>query len=193
MKLRWTGVTHSAEQTKAGTRVTLRFVLTDEHDVPVVEHFWSNLYFGTTIQQPAGPALADHAFPEDARARLLGERSFPVARDQTYRYAGASGDNGDMHVSDEAARGYGLPSKILQGLCTFGMCSAAVVDLAAGGDPTRLRRLACRFSASTFPGNDVAVALYDAGETPEGARAVAFEASSGDATVIKHGRAEIAP
>ena len=191
MRLRWTAVTNSAEQTKAGTRVTLRFLITDEHDVPVVEHYWSNLYFGTSIPEPLGQPLADHAFPEDARSRPVGERTFTVARDQTFRYAGASGDNGDMHVSDEAARGYGLPAKILQGLCTFAMCSAAVVDGVAEGDPDRLRRLACRFSATTVPGNDVAVALYDAGEAAGGARAVAFEAISAGEAVIKHGRAEV--
>ena len=40
----------------------------------------------------------------------------------------------------------------------------------ADGDPGRLRRLAVRFAANVFPGNDVEVELYDAGSTAEGTR-----------------------
>ena len=129
--------------------------------------YWSNLLFGTSIPEPlGGQPLADHAFPEDARSRPVGERSVHGGG-ATRRFATRAlpATDGDMHVSDEAARVYALPAKILQGLSTFAMCSAShVVDGVAEGDPDRLRRLACRFSATTVPGNDVAVALYDAGE-----------------------------
>ena len=96
-----------------------------------------------------------------------------------------------IHIDDEAARRAGFPSKFLQGLCTFAMCSGAVVKVGADGDPDRLRRLACRFSSPVFPRNNLTVDVYDAGETADGGRALAFEASSAGATVIKHGRAEL--
>ena len=98
-----------------------------------------------------------------------------------------------MHVDDEAARRAGFPSKFLQGLCTFAMCSGAVVKIAADGDPARVRRLACRFASPVFPRSELVVELYDAGTTEDGELScVAFEASSAGETVIKHGRAEIA-
>ncbi|MEX1008279.1 MAG: MaoC/PaaZ C-terminal domain-containing protein, partial [Acidimicrobiia bacterium] len=86
----------------------------------------------------------------------------------------------------------GSPSKFLQGLCTFAMCSGAVVKIAAGGDPARVRRLACRFASPVFPRSELVVELYDAGTTEHGELLdVAFEASAAGATVIRHGRAEI--
>ena len=43
-----------------------------------------------------------------------------------------------------------------------------------------------RFAANVFPGNDVEVQLYEAGDG-----AYAFEATSAGQTVIKNGRAEV--
>jgi hypothetical protein len=66
------------------------------------------------------------------------------------------------------------------------MCSQAVVQRACDGDPARLARLAVRFAANVFPGNDVEVQLYELGDGAYG-----FEATSAGATVIKNGRAEV--
>jgi hypothetical protein len=68
------------------------------------------------------------------------------------------------------------------------MCSQAVVKTVAAGDPSRLKRLAVRFSKPVIPGNDVVTTIYDIGDG-----AFAFEARSEGATVIKDGRAEVAP
>ncbi|HLG67341.1 MAG TPA: MaoC/PaaZ C-terminal domain-containing protein [Acidimicrobiales bacterium] len=193
MAVRWADTVHSARQTPAGAMLTQRILVTDEDRNPLVEHFWSTLLIGGTIEADLGPPLADHTFPADARDRPIGSRTFEVTGDQTFRYAGASTDHAAFHVDDGAARQAGFPGKFLQGLCTFAMCSGAVVELAAGGDPADLRRLACRFAAPVFPRSELTVELFDAGHTPEGGRAVAFEARSGGATVIRHGRAELAP
>ena len=115
----------------------------------------------------------------------------PVDRDQTYRYAEASGDQMPIHLDDDLARQVGLPGIIVHGLCTMAFCSRAVIDRVADGDPSRLRRLAVRFAANLLPGEELEVELFDAGSTPEGRRAVAFEASSAGRTVIKNGWAEI--
>jgi hypothetical protein len=48
-----------------------------------------------------------------------------------------------------------------------------------------------RFSAPTHPGNDLVVGLFDGGRTPSGDHVIGFEATSGGATVLKHGRAEL--
>jgi acyl dehydratase len=130
--------------------------------------------------------------PDDARSRPIGSHTFDVTGDQSFRYAGASTDHALIHIDDEAARRAGFPSKFLQGLCTFAMCSGAVVKIAADGEPERVRRLACRFAAPVFPRHDLVVEVFDAGTTDAGDRCVAFEAASSRATVIKHGRAEIA-
>src|SRR4029077_13990184 len=98
-----------------------------------------------------------------ARERLVGTVSLPTTRDQTFRYAGASGDRAAMHVDDEVARSFGFPRKFNQGLCTLAVTSRGLIDLAAGGDPRRVRRIAVRFSAPVFPGNAIELSVYDAG------------------------------
>jgi acyl dehydratase len=115
----------------------------------------------------------------------------PVDVDQTFRYAEASGDQMPIHLDDEFAKQVGLPGIIIHGLCTMAFCSRAVVERAADGDPSRLRRLAVRFAAHLLPGDDLRVELFDAGQPAVGRRAVAFEASASDRTVIKNGWAEI--
>jgi len=186
----WEVSTSGAQQTKAGVLVTQHIVVSDAEG-PAVEHFWTTMFIGGAIPESLGEPLLDHTFPDDARARLVGAHTFSIARDQSFRYGGASGDRSALHLDDEVARGMGFPSKFMQGLCTFAMCSGAVVKLAAAGDPDRVRRLACRFAAPTFPGNDLVVTVYDAGPSADGTHAYAFEAESDGVSVVKHGRADV--
>ena len=181
--------TYTAQVTPAGCLVSQHFVFTDDAGEAVVEHYWTTFMMGGVLD-PAGPPLADHSFPDAARADPLGTYSIHVDDDQSFRYAGASTDHAAMHVHDGPAVQMGFPSKFMQGLCTFAMCSQAVIHLAAGGDPRPLSRLAVRFSSPVFPRNDVEVSAYDAGLGDDGRRLVAFEAESAGVAVIKHGRAE---
>ena len=193
MALRWRATTHGATQTRGGVIVTLKILVTDADGAPLVEHLWSNFHIGGTIESDLGAAPVDHTFPETARNHPVGTRVVTVDRDQAFRYAGVSGDHAPHAMDDEAARQEGHPSKILQGMCTFGLCSGAIVDIGARGDPSLLTRLAGRFAAPAFPKRDLVIDAYDAGRTPEGGRALAFEATQDGRTVIKHGRAEFAP
>ncbi|MGX7678182.1 MaoC/PaaZ C-terminal domain-containing protein [Jatrophihabitans sp. DSM 45814] len=191
--LRWNTTTYSVRQTRPGVVVTQKAVVTDANGVPVVEHFWSNVHLGGTVNAESGPDLAGHAFPSEARANLIGSHEFELSADQVYRYAGVSGDHVAHAVDGEAARAEGFPGRILQGLCTMAMCSGAVVKLAADGDPDRLRRLACRMSAPVLANANLTVEVYDAGRADDGGRVIAFEATSGGVAVIKHGRADLRP
>src|SRR2546427_415173 len=82
-----------------------------------------------------------------------------VDDDQTYRYRDASGDTMPIHVDNDVAKSVGLPGIIAHGLCTMAMCSQGIIKTLADGDPSRLRRLAVRFSKPVFPGNDVVVTM----------------------------------
>ena len=193
MALKWDSVAHSAHQTKGGVLVTQRILVTDMEGNPMVEHLWSSFHVAGTIDEEVGPPLPDHTFPEDVRSNLFATRTLTVDRDQAFRYAGVSGDHAGHALTDDTARREGHPGKILQGMCTFGMISGQVVDMTAAGDPNRLRRLAVRFSAPTFPGKDIEVNVYDAGRTAEGGTAFAFEGIQEGKAVIKHGRVELLP
>ena len=82
----------------------------------------------------------------------MGSITQQIDTDQTYRYAEASGDNMPIHLDEEIAKSVGLPGIIIHGLCTMAFTSWAAIQAVAGGDPTRLKRLAVRFSRPVLPG-----------------------------------------
>jgi acyl dehydratase len=145
---------------------------------------------GMADGESGGPDKPDHTFPEAARSASAGSHSVHVDDDQTYRYRDASGDQMPIHVDDALAKSVGLPGIIAHGLCTMAMTSQSVIGLVADGDPSRLRRLAVRFSKNVFPGSDVVTTAYDAGAA-NGRRVFAYEARSDGQLVIANGLAEI--
>lgn len=60
-------------------------------------------------------------------------------------YAGASGDFNPIHIDPEFGKMVGLGGAILQGLCTLAFAAKTVTDWA--GDPGKLKKIKCRFSA----------------------------------------------
>jgi acyl dehydratase len=171
----------------SGTRIASKAESVDAAGKPVVTQWFTTFVRGMSDGESAGPDKPEHDFPESAREKPFGSPySVHVDDDQTFRYRDASGDQMPIHIDDAMAKSVGLPGIIAHGLCTMAMCSQAVVQRACDGDPERLARLAVRFAANVFPGNDVEVQLYEAGGD-----AYAFEATSAGATVIKHGRAEV--
>lgn len=175
----------------SGTRFTIR-VTSDDADAgeAVLEQYVTMFIRGMTDGDGGGPEKPDHAFPEEARARPVGDFTVHVDDDQTFRYADASGDPMPIHLDDNVAKSVGLPGIIAHGLCTMAMTSQAVLKTVAAADPARLRRLAVRFSKNVFPGHDVVTSVYDAG-TRDGRRVYAYEAHSDGALVIANGLAEV--
>jgi acyl dehydratase len=109
-----------------------------------------------------------------------------VDPDQPTRYAEASGDLTPIHTDEAFARSVGLPGTIVHGHCTLAMCTDALVRLFAGGDRTRVRRVATRFSGYTRPGDRVSI---DTWEVELGR--VRFEASVDGRSVLAMGRLEL--
>lgn len=181
---------YSLRSGRMGTRFTMRVASADEAGQPVVEQFATMLIRGVERGEDGGPTPPPHAFPPMAKTAKVAEIASKVDVDQALRYAEASGDRNRIHTDDAAAKAVGLPGVILHGMCTMALCAKAVVDELAGGDPTRLRRLAVRFHRPVFPGNDLVTSVYDAG-TEGDRRTLAFEASSGGKVVIRDGRAEV--
>ena len=178
---------------RSGTRYTMKVLSEDvEGESLVLEQYVTMFIRGMSDGEAGGPDKPDHIFPRDARFQPLGTFTVHVDDDQTYRYKDASGDDNAIHVDDNVAKAVGLPGIILHGLCTMAMTSQAVIAMAAGGDPARLRRLAVRFSRPVFPGNDVVTSLFDAGADGE-RHLYAFEAHSDGQLVISNGRAEVSP
>jgi len=194
MALHTTADRYAVVVSKAGMNVFTRLMSVDDDGQLVIEQYWSSIMTGEAAGGNQGPEMPDHSFPEEARARKVGTMSLPTTHDQTFRYAGASGDRAIIHVSDRAAgsRG-GRPGKFNQGALSMGLASRALVALAAGGEPGRITRIAVRFSRYAYPGDDIDVSVYDVGPTADGLHAYAFEAASVGNTVLKNGWVEVAP
>lgn len=176
---------HGAGPAGRNARTTLRFVSRDADDAVVAEQWWTTVWLGTTCE-PTGEPPPGHGFPDDARDHPLGESPVIIDTDMPRRYAEVSGDWSAHHFDIDAAKRTGFDRTFLHGLCTMALCAKAVVDVAAGGDANRVRRIAVRFATPTFLGDELCVRVYDAGGL-----GYAFEAEAGGAPVVTHGRAEI--
>ena len=181
---------HSVRVGGSGTRYTIQVDSEDSDGQPVLTEYVTMFVRGMADGESAGPDKPDHSFPEDARANKVGEFSVHVDDDQTFRYRDASGDMMPIHVDDNMAKSVGLPGIIAHGLCTMAMTSQAIIKTVADGDPSRIKRLAVRFSKNVFPGNDVVTTIYDAGER-DGKKIYAYEAHSNGDQVIANGLAEV--
>jgi acyl dehydratase len=64
-----------------------------------------------------------------------------------------------IHTSKSFARQVGLPGNILQGTATLAFSVREMINREAEGDPSRLRRLYCRFTGMVLPGSTISVDL----------------------------------
>jgi acyl dehydratase len=150
--------------------------------------FLPRLTEGASVGAPA----PDHRVAAEVRAgKPIAQVAARIDPDQTFRYAAASGDPSRFHLDAEVARSVGLPGIIVHGLCTMAFVARAVVEAVAGGEPTRLRRLAVRFSKPVLPGQALRTALWPAGRREDRALFALETRNERDEVVIQDGLAEV--
>jgi acyl dehydratase len=169
-----------------GTSLVIHATTHTEDGELLTEQYVTEFFRGVEAPESRGERAPDHRLDVDGKPPLA-EISYPIADDQTVRYADASGDHFAIHLDDEFARSVGLPGRIVHGLCTMAFAGRAVLEAAGIDDPAAVRRLAVRFSAPLFPGDTVTTRVWELDESTYG-----FDASGSDgAPVIKDGRAEL--
>jgi acyl dehydratase len=126
------------------------------------------------------------------RGPVLVAQKMHVLLGQSYIYAEPSGDHNPIHKDNEFAKKVGLGGIILQGLCSMAFVQKAVVDTVCAGDPTRLKRLAVRFSKPVRPGDDLLTEGWQTGK--QGGKTVYGLETKNQAgePVIKNAVAEVA-
>jgi acyl dehydratase len=168
-----------------GTSLVIKTETRDEDGELVNEQYVTEFFRGVETGEVVGERAPDHSLAVDG-ADSLAEITYPVAENQTDRYAAASGDDFAIHLDDEFARAVGLPGRIVHGLCTMAFAGRAVLEAAGLSDPGAVKRLAVRFSAPLFPGDSLTTRIWRV----EGG--YGFEAVNGQgAPVLKDGRAEL--
>ncbi len=159
----------------------------------VNEQYFTGFFGGGRLGSGYGEEPPGHAFDPLWRER---DPDASVVQkfdhDQTFRYAQAAGDPMPIHLDDEFAKSMGLPGIIVHGLCTMAFTSRAVIERACPDDPTRLKRLAVRFSAPAQPKHAITTDIWCTGVS-HGRVVYGFETTNDEgAFVIKDGRAEVA-
>jgi acyl dehydratase len=129
---------------------------------------------------PSQGAPEPHPIPQRAPDRTVEVQTRP---DQALLYR-LNGDRNPLHCDPETARAAGFERPILHGLCTYGIACRVVLQAYADWDPARLLSHQARFSAPVFPGETLAVDLWQDGE------AVSFQVRvpARGVTVIKNGK-----
>ncbi len=114
-----------------------------------------------------------------------------IDRDQTHRYAEASGDYNPIHTDETTARMAGLPGIIVHGLCTMAFSSKVIIDHLCSGDPGRLKRLRVHLSRPVFPGQAITTHVWEKSQPGE-LKVYAYETYNPQGqAVIRDGIAEI--
>lgn len=177
-----------------GTTVVVRVESRDESGDLVAEQYMTSFFRGVSDGEGDGEDAPKHKLEGATKATdPVGSITQQIDTDQTYRYAEASGDNMPIHLDAEIAKSVGLPGIIIHGLCTMAFTSWAAIQEVCGGDPSRLKRLAVRFSRPVLPGQAITTTFWAAGEA-DGNQVFGFETRNGDGeVVIKDGLAEVAP
>ncbi|HYH49468.1 MAG TPA: MaoC/PaaZ C-terminal domain-containing protein [Acidimicrobiia bacterium] len=171
-----------------GTTVAVRTETIDATGEPVNEQYVTLFFRGPFKGDSAGAPAPEHKLTAATKARPpVAQVTYRFDEDQTFRYAEASGDPVRIHLDDDAARAVGLPGIIIHGLCTMAFCGRAVIESVAGGDPTRLGRLAVKFSRPVLPGQEITVRVYETGTGTYGFEALNAEGQA----VVKDGLAEL--
>jgi acyl dehydratase len=180
-----TSVLESVEQKETGETFTVKGTEANQDGEVVAE------VRGTMFIRGSGSGSRGAAPSSDAEREIVYEETTKVDDDQTFRYAEASGDHNPIHVDENTAKMAGLPGIILHGMCTMAMAAKAAVNGLAGGDPTRIARVAVRLSKPVLPGQELTTKLWK--ETGgAGLEAYGFETYNPDGiAVIKSGIVEV--
>jgi acyl dehydratase len=167
----------------SGTSLVIKSETRTEAGELANEQWVTEFFRGVETNASVGERAPDHRLEVDG-AEPVAEIAYPIAEDQTVRYAAASGDDFAIHLDDAFAQKVGLPGRIVHGLCTMAFAGRAVLEAAGVGDPRAVARLAVRFSAPVFPGDTLTTRIWRV----DGA--YGFEAVTRDGTaVLKDGRA----
>jgi acyl dehydratase len=133
-----------------GALVVVEAQTADDAGEPVFDNVFSIFVRGAGgFGGERGPEARDATPPDRAPDFEVSQRT---GTEQAALYR-LSGDLNPLHISPQIAALGGFDRPILHGLCTYGYAGRAILAQACGGDPSRFRGFAARFSGVVFPGD----------------------------------------
>lgn len=154
---------------RSGTLVAIRFEARDAAGAPVFTEHIGALMRGVGCADAGAGLDTLPAVPpcDPPPAAPLWESTIKIDRLKPFLYDGCTEIVFPIHTSPKFARQVGLPGIILQGTATLALAVRELIDREAGGDPGRLKTLACRFSGMVPPGSEIRVRLLAARRAAE--------------------------
>jgi acyl dehydratase len=180
--------------TRGGVSIIVHSKTQEKHGALVDEQYFIAFVAGASLPRSIGePPPKVSPFSGSTAGAPVARATYPLASDQTFRYADASRDYADYTLRLDAARARGFEHIVVHGMLTMAFAARAVVAQVCAGDSTRLKRFAGRFSNPVFliPDQALMTRLWklDSGEGRERFR---FETSDAAGNVVmKNGLAEV--
>jgi acyl dehydratase len=166
MELSTTARGESIAVKDSGTTLVVKTESVDSQSRPVLTQFFTMFYRGVNGEvefgEPHNAGFDTSVFEQATSSEAISRISAHLDDDQTFRYAEASGDYMPIHLDDDFAKSVGLPGIIIHGLCTMAQASWAAISSLCNNDPSRLARIAVRFSKPLRPGDDITTSFFPA-------------------------------
>ncbi|MFZ1060847.1 MAG: MaoC/PaaZ C-terminal domain-containing protein [Candidatus Rokuibacteriota bacterium] len=137
----------AVERRKPGAYVVTRYETRDASGAPVTTTDAGALYLGVETAGSNRDLVEPWPGVQPLNAAARWNVEVPVPRGAAHVYTECSRIWNPIHTDRAVALAVGLPDIILHGTATLAMAVSAVVESEAGGDPTRVKRIRCRFGA----------------------------------------------
>ena len=182
----------AAEERRPGTYELVRLDTTDGDGAPVVTTHMGSLFLGVPLDGDPVPARRARPVGPPTEADDRPEIGIDIAPEAAHVYTECARIFNPIHTDVAVAHSAGLPGPILHGTATLAMAISAVVDRVAGGDPTAVRTVGCRFGAMVSMPDRIAVAVGTTTVAGVG-RVAGFEVRNGAGEIaISEGRVVVA-
>jgi acyl dehydratase len=137
------------------------------------------LYRGSTLREGAEPGAPRG--PDAPPPTLADIADFQVEEADAVIYTECSRIWNPIHTDPRAARPAGLSTPVLHGTATLARTISALLATRLGADPTRIRRLGCRFTAAASPGDRLTIAASVPTQSPAPSRRLPSPPGAGTA------------
>lgn len=164
----------AVERRKPGAYVLTRFETRDAASLAVTTTDAGTLYLGIEVPGPDRRLNEPSAAPGPAVGRPCWEKRLTVTRGTAHIYSECAKIWNPIHTDRAVAVAAGLSDIILHGTATLALAVSALIARETDGDPTRVRRIHCRFGAMVFMPSTITVKRLDRSAGPNG-EAVGFQ------------------
>lgn len=149
----------AVERRKPGAYQLTRLETIDASGAPVCTSMYGSIYRGVDLVGEDKPLTTKSDLPRasDSPKQPRHETKVHVAGGLAHTYTECAQIWNPIHTDIKVARDAGLPALILHGTATLALAVSRIVHSEAGGDPSRVTRIAGRFSGMVLMPSDITV------------------------------------